>query len=338
MFEHWATPAPDFDALRRGLRKLYGGAVAFDGRESPELLNLVMDLARGTAVPDARLSGLLSSSAQSLAFDRSQRVPTAAGKGKVTAIVPVRGVALYDADFPPYCFSTRRLALNITELANDPSVASIILDVCTPGGTVTGTKEAGDAIYQARSRKGITAIVNPLCASAGYWITSQASEIVAIPSADIGSIGVFVLHIDQSAMLADLGIKPTFISAAPFKTEGNSLEPLTPVGKQFIQTEVDKIYADFLGAVARGRNTTSSVVRTQFGGGRCLSSRDALAAGMIDRIETADRALNQILNGSSSPRQATIARLTRDPADLANEQRKRQARARRLRLEELSLR
>lgn len=334
MFEHLATGTePDFDALRRGLRKLHGGVVAFDGRESPELLSVVLDLARGNAIPDAKLCGLQSGSHQALASNRTNRIPAAVGKDKVTAIVSVRGVALYDIEMQPYAFSTRKLARTITELAYDPSVNAIVLDINTPGGAVTGTKEAGDAIYLARARKGIVAVVNPLCASAGYWLASQCSEIVAIPSADIGSIGVFRLHIDQSQMLADIGLKPTFISAGPFKTEANPLEPLSPAAKQFLQTDVDKVYADFVGAVARGRNTTVSVVRAQFGGGRCLSSRDALAANMIDRIETADRALNQMLNGSTSPRQANIARLTREPADLTDEQRKREARARRLRLE-----
>ncbi|WP_024577962.1 MULTISPECIES: S49 family peptidase [unclassified Afipia] len=339
MFEHLAIgKGSDFDTLRRGLRKLHGEVVAFDGRESPELLSIVMHLARGNAIPDARLAALSSDSQQPLASHRTNIVPAAHGKGKVAAIVSVRGTATYDLEMWPYMFSTQKLARTVTELASDPSVNAIVLDVNTPGGAVTGTKEAADAIYAARSRKGIVAIVNPLCASAGYWLASQCSEIVAIPSADIGSVGVFYLHIDQSQMLADMGLKPTFISAGPFKTEANPLEPLSAAAKQFLQTDVDNIYADFVGAVARGRNTTASVVRSQFGGGRCLSSRDALAANMIDRIETADRALNQILNGSSSPRQATIARLTRDPADLTDEQRKRQARARRLRLEELSLR
>lgn len=333
MFEHFASNAvTDFDALRRGLRKLHGGIVAFDGRESPELLNVVMDLAQGTAIPDSRLSGLFSGS-QALASNRTNMIPTAGAKGKVTAIVSVRGVALYDIEAQPYAFSTQKLARTVTELANDPAVNAIALDINTPGGAVTGTKEAGDAIYAARSRKGIVAIVNPLCASAGYWLASQCSEIVAIPSAAVGSIGVFQLHFDQSEMLAGIGIKPTFIFAGPHKTEANSLEPLSPAAKQFLQNKVDKIYVDFVGAVARGRNTTASAVRSQFGGGRCLSSRDALSANMIDRIETADRALAQILNGSSSPRQAVIARLAGDPADLTDEERKRQARARRLKLE-----
>lgn len=161
------------------------------------------------------------------------------------AVLSVRGVALYDLEYQPFCFSTRKLASSVTDLANDPSVSAILLDISTPGGAVTGTAEAGNAIFAARSHKPILAIVNPLCASAGYWLASQASQIVAIPSADVGSIGVFQLHLDQSGLLENVGIKPTFIFAGPHKVEANPFEPLSAAAKQFLQGEVDRIYSDF---------------------------------------------------------------------------------------------
>ncbi len=111
--------------------------------------------------------------------------------GKSIAWVGVRGVALYDLDYPPYCFSTLRLGQQIKELAADFSIKSIILDINSPGGAVTGTELAADAVYAANKRKPVVAYVDPLCASAAYWIGSQAGTIVAATrAADIGSIGV----------------------------------------------------------------------------------------------------------------------------------------------------
>jgi ClpP class serine protease len=139
----------------------------------------------------------------------------------------------------------------------------------------------------ARKKKTVIGIVNPLCASAGYWIGASARRLIGVPSADIGSIGVFMCHYDCSAMLADAGIKPTFIFAGEYKVEGNSMEPLGEEAQGLVpKSEVDQTYSDFLAAVARGRGITADkVVIEKFGKGRCYGA-DGEAVGMIDEIST----------------------------------------------------
>ncbi|MCP1852805.1 MULTISPECIES: S49 family peptidase [unclassified Bradyrhizobium] len=214
--------------------------------------------------------------------------------GKYTALVSLHGVALYDLEYQPYCFSTLLLSQIMDSLANDPSVDMIVLDINTPGGAVTGTQEAADAVYRAARKKTVVGIINPLCASAGYWIGSQCTKLVSVPSGDIGSIGVFMCHYDCSALMADNGIKPTFIYAGEYKTEGNSMEPLSDEAKAFYQSEVDQTYDDFLTAVARGRGVTKDVVLEKFGKGRCYSAPMAKRLGMIDDVATIKMALQGV--------------------------------------------
>ena len=214
--------------------------------------------------------------------------------GKYTALVSLHGVALYDLEYQPYCFSTLLLSQIMDQLTNDPSVDTIVLDINTPGGNVTGTQEAADAVYRAARKKSVVGIINPLCASAGYWIGSQCTKLIAVPSADVGSIGVFMCHYDCSAMLADAGIKPTFIYAGEYKTEGNAMEPLGDEAKAFYQSEVDQTYDDFLTAVARGRGVTKDVVLQKFGKGRCYGAPVAKRLGMIDDIATIKLALQSV--------------------------------------------
>jgi signal peptide peptidase SppA len=182
-------------------------------------------------------------------------------------------------------FSTSLLAVIMDHLANDPSVDTIVLDINTPGGHVTGTQEAADAVWKARQKRGHRHRQSA-CASAGYWIGSQCTKLIAVPSADIGSIGVFMCHYDCSAMLADAGIKPTFIYAGEYKVEGNSMEPLGDEAKAWFQSEVDQTYQDFLAAVARGRGITADKVLEKFGKGRCYGAPMAKKVGMIDEIST----------------------------------------------------
>ncbi|WP_454629548.1 S49 family peptidase [Bradyrhizobium cenepequi] len=214
--------------------------------------------------------------------------------GKYTALVSMHGVALYDLEFQPYCFSTLLLSQIMDQLANDPTVDTIVLDINTPGGHVTGTQEAADAVFKAAKKKTVVGIINPLCASAGYWIGSQCTRLVAVPSADIGSIGVFMCHYDCSAMLADVGLKPTFIYAGEYKTEGNAMEPLSDEARAFYQSEVDQTYDDFLSAVARGRGVSKDIVLQKFGKGRCYGAPMAKRLGMVDEVATIKLALQSV--------------------------------------------
>jgi signal peptide peptidase SppA len=293
------------DDFRAALRSMDGNVTAF---ESATLLSIIAELRRGD-VNEQRLRTLQRPSRQAIgsASSRPTMSPTAKA-GKFTAIVQMRGVATYDFDWPGYAFSTLSLARTMHQLGADPIVENIVLDIDTPGGAVTGTQEAADAVWDTRKKKPVVGLVNALCASAGYWIASQCTSIVGVPSSDIGSIGVFMMHVDQSKLLADLGIKPTFIYAGAHKTEGNSLEPLGAAAREFYQGEVNKTYSKFVTSVARGRGVSTDDVRTRMGGGRCFGAQDAIRAKMIDAIQTPDAAIASIASGVVSTRSASVNR------------------------------
>lgn len=290
--------------FKREIRSANGRILAFDIRSGygSTLAGLFERIARGPVL-DSEIREIMDGrpTAGGRAGDEGdeRRVEIEAGPtitpsakaGKFNALVSLHGVAMYDVEYQPYAFSTLRLSQVMGRLASDPSIDQIILDIDTPGGMVTGTQEAADAVWAARKKKPVIGLVNPLCASAGYWIASQCSSIVGVPSADIGSIGVFMCHYDCSVMLQNAGIKPTYIFAGEYKTEGNSSEPLTAEGLAWFQSEVDQTYSDFINAVARGRGVTAQNVLDKFGKGRCFGAPMAKKVGMIDSISTIQGAL-----------------------------------------------
>lgn len=289
-----------FNDLRQALLTLANTAACFDDRSAPSLSPIVVDLAAGRSVSDQRMRSLARTAPSALASDSKVRVlPPLGPSQKATAVVPMRGVALYDLDWQPYYFSTQLLARTIDQLAADPQIGTIILDCDSPGGAVTGTKEAGDAVWSARKKKRVVALVNPFCASAAYWICSQATAIVGVPSSGTGSIGVLYLHVDLSEALKQAGVRPTYVYAGEHKVDGNPYEPLKPEARDWIQRGIDKIYREFVGAVARGRQVSSSIVLARFGQGRVFQALEAKRVGMIDGIETPDRALSAIVAGRS---------------------------------------
>ena len=55
-----------------------------------------------------------------------------------------------------------------------------------------------------------------------------------------------------------------------------------------MQDTVDKYYDMFVADIAAGRGTSAAAVKDGYGQGRMVTARDALAAGMVDRIATFD--------------------------------------------------
>jgi signal peptide peptidase SppA len=231
--------------------------------------------------------------------------PATSSKRGAVAIVPIRGVIAHRMDtigLSSGGASCESIKAMLESAFAEASVGTILLDVDSPGGTVTGCQELAAWIYEAKGRsdKKVVAISNGLMASAAYWIASQADEIVCIPSGDVGSIGVYSVHQDLSEHLKQEGITITAIKAGKYKFEGNPFEPLSDEAREVMQARVDAAYAEFIKAVARGRGVEASAVKAGYGEGRVLKAKDAKAAGLVDRIATMDETLARLTGSRGS--------------------------------------
>jgi signal peptide peptidase SppA len=180
----------------------------------------------------------------------------------------------------------------------EPEIAAVVLDVDSPGGSVFGIEELASIIRAGRGRKPIVAVANTMMASAAYWLASQADEILASPSSQVGSIGVIGVHQDVSEAEAKLGIKTTLITAGKFKGDGNEHQPLSDSARATMQQLVDTYYAAFARDVSRGRAVPEQQVRNGMGEGRILSAKDAVQAGLADGIGTLEQAVSRLASGS----------------------------------------
>lgn len=226
-------------------------------------------------------------------------------------IIPVmgplspRGGGLFEMFFGGV--SVERLTAALRTALESAAISAIVLDVDSPGGSVTGIDELSTAIRAARGAKPIIAVANGQAASAAYWIASAADEMFVTPTGEVGSIGVWRAHVDYSAELAALGETVTLISAGQYKTEGNPYEPLGEEAHAYMQQRIDEYYDMFVRAVAANRGVAADVVSgPDYGAGRMLGAAAAKRAGMVDRIGTLDDAI------------ARAATLARRPARAVN--------------------
>lgn len=168
--------------------------------------------------------------------------------------------------------------------ADTEQIKAIVLHVDSPGGGVYGIDEAAQLLAEVNKRKPVIAFADGLAASAAYWLIAGASHIVATPSAELGSIGVYAVHFDESRMLDQLGVTPTLIKAGEFKAEANPYQPLSDEDREALQSRIDTHYQRFVSRVAKGRGISASKVRDTFGKGRVLDATQAEAVGMATEI------------------------------------------------------
>lgn len=168
---------------------------------------------------------------------------------------------------------------DIDQAESDPKVRSILFNVDSPGGMVSGTPELADRI--SAITKPNFAFTNGLMASAAYWAMSSTRAIMATKTANVGSIGVLLPVMDYSGAFAQAGIKVELITAGKLKGVGYPGTSLTESGKAHLQERVDEIYGMFKSHVSAMRQNR---VKDEDMQGQTFLGERARAKGFIDLI------------------------------------------------------
>lgn len=294
----------------------------------PERLSaLATVISRWTQGAPASDAAMFQVHTDRLLRDTRRQTSAAISAGGI-AVIPIYGVItqrgnMVDDVSGPGMVSTQIVTQMLRQAVADEAVSQILLDIDSPGGSVYGVSELGDAILSARAQKPVVAIANSLAASAAYWIGSQAGEFYVTAGGEVGSIGVWQAHQDYSKAMDEAGVKTTLISAGKFKIEGNPYAPLDEEAQGFMQSRVDDYYASFTKAVAKGRGVPITQVRDGMGQGRVLGADAALAQNMVDGIASFDQVLSKMhKDGASSaksspPAKPKTSRLAQARSELA---------------------
>lgn len=206
------------------------------------------------------------------------------------AVIPVQGVISKRlgmfADISGGA-STQLIAADFREALGRADVKAILFDVDSPGGAVDGTQELALEIFQARGQKPMATFADGLMASAATWIGTAADEVyLSAETARAGSIGVVMVHSDESGWYEKYGVKNTVLSAGKYKAVGNRYEPLSKEARKIFQEDLDYIYSLFVEAVAGNRGATVERVLEDMAEGRMFSGSQAVKAGLVDGIRS----------------------------------------------------
>lgn len=200
-----------------------------------------------------------------------------------TAIICINGPLSNDPDAEEWGgTSYGSIQAQIRTASADTNAKGILLVFNTPGGETDNAFETSAAIAKAGTAKPVYGVAATSCYSGGMLLAAPCMYLFCTPtSGGMGSVGVYSAHFDISEMLKKQGVDVTLTSAGAGKTNSNPYQPLTAEAKAERQASVDRLYGEFVMAVANGRAMAPNDV-IALGARLYQGSQAAINAGLAD--------------------------------------------------------
>jgi len=188
-------------------------------------------------------------------------------------------------------YDSRQVIGDLESMVEDPGVRAIVLRVDSPGGGAAASQEIFEYVRGVQEQ-GVPLVVSmgSVAASGGYYIACPADTIFANPGTLTGSIGVVMSFTNLEELFGKIGMDFEVIKSGRFKDTGSWSRQMTEAERALLQETIDDIHAQFVEAVAEGRGMEYDAVAS-LADGRIFSGRQALEAGLVDRLGTLEDAV-----------------------------------------------
>lgn len=229
--------------------------------------------------------------AETIAFADYAATVTRDQRGSVIAVVQAEGPIVTGAGGGASPFGdastiySDQVAEAIYDAIEDEDVEAIVFRVSSPGGSDVASEQILAAVRAAvAADKPVVVSMGAYAASGGYWISSEASHIVAQPTTLTGSIGVYGGKFVLTEALGRFGVDIRSLAVG-----GETADLFSPAD-EFSEADraafagwMDAIYEDFVVRVARGRDLPEARVR-EIARGRVWTGTQALRLGLVDEL------------------------------------------------------
>ncbi len=171
----------------------------------------------------------------------------------------------------------------LVEFRKDKGIKAIVLRIDSPGGAVAPSQEIYREVKKTAASKTVIASMGKVAASGGYYIACAANKIVANPGTLTGSIGVLMEFLQFEELLGKIGVGIEVLKTGEFKDIGSPHRRLSEKERELIHVLISDIQAQFVEAVAQGRNLPLEKVRA-IADGRILSGAQSKEHGLVDEL------------------------------------------------------
>lgn len=206
---------------------------------------------------------------------------------------------------------------SLIEARKDKNIKAIVLRIDSPGGNALTSDLIWREIELTKKVKPIVVSMGNYAASGGYYIACNASKIFAESNTITGSIGVFGILPNFTALATKIGIHTEQVKTNENASEYSPFVPMDEKFKTVTQESVENVYKTFVSHVANGRKMTIAQVDS-IGQGRVWSGDQALKVGLVDKIGGLDDAIKEAasLSKTNSYSTQTFPEFEKDINDL----------------------
>lgn len=171
----------------------------------------------------------------------------------------------------------------IRKAVDDDDIKAIIFRVDSPGGAGMGCDYVRREIARAREKKPVVVSMSDVAASGGYWVSMDATAIVAQPTTMTGSIGIYTVVPNFAGLWDKMGLNNEI-----FKV-GAHADSLT-LARGFTEEEAKQWDADlftsynrFVSLAAEGRKMELAKME-EVAQGRTWLGAQAKEKGLVDAL------------------------------------------------------
>ena len=176
-------------------------------------------------------------------------------------------------------YTAKDLISQITYAREHPEIRAVVLILDSPGGTVVDTEAVYMELSRLRQTKPVVTWVSGMAASGAYYLSSGTDYVVAVPSSEVGNVGVIGYLPASPFVFEDI------ISTGPYKLWGSPRDTTV--------REIEMLKQGFYQAVKLGRGNRLQIGPDVLLRGQIWPGSEALRLGLIDQLGSETDAYNQ---------------------------------------------
>ncbi|MFV0313423.1 MAG: signal peptide peptidase SppA [Dysgonomonas sp.] len=188
--------------------------------------------------------------------------------------------------------TSKRFVKELEKLKDNDKVKAVVFRVNSPGGSAYASEQIWKAVTDLKEKKPVVVSMGDYAASGGYYISCNASKIIAQPNTLTGSIGIFGMFPNVEGLTKKVGLTFDNVKTNAHADFGDMTRPMRDDEKAILQNYIERGYDLFLTRCSDGRgiakNSLDSIAQ-----GRVWTGNQAVKIGLVDELGGIDKAIEE---------------------------------------------
>jgi len=214
------------------------------------------------------------------------RLPSAAAD-EIAVVFAEGTISFGSQDDPPWNagegIASENFVRVLRDLRENERVKAVVLRVNSPGGSALASDIILQELKRLKREKPVVVSMGNVAASGGYYISCDASHIIAEPNTITGSIGVVSVIPSAEKLYEKIGARVETVEKGKWAEFFRLDREFTTRHETVLSEYMRGIYDEFLSHVSNGRGLSNEQLLAA-ADGRIWTGRQALKLGLVDEL------------------------------------------------------